>query len=215
MKAFCFCSSSLRGITFGLCIPAPADAAARSVLTGFRRRGRIVLDVGADLPRRARQACADLSLQIVFLRGAQKTRAPTHVETGQALDHALFKEFAPTADRVVVEQKLATSRQLHPSSKSTKALARRVTRQAADPSRANAISLWRAPLRSGSPLELCGHPNSPSHKTQGIYPDFSTSSGYSWKRADRGELSTWAPKILPLSLPYARPGTRSKGLNAH
>src|SRR5271165_542808 len=42
---------------------------------------------------------------------------------------------------------LATSRQLHPSSKSTRAFARRVIRLAAAPSRANAISL----LRSSSP----------------------------------------------------------------
>ena len=50
---------------------------------------------------------------------------------------------------------LATSRQLHPSSKSTNAFARRVTRQAADPSRAKAINLWRSSSpRSGSELWL-------------------------------------------------------------
>jgi len=38
----------------------------------------------------------------------------------------------------------ATSRQLHPSSNNTSALARRVTREAANPSRANAISFARS-----------------------------------------------------------------------
>src|SRR5664279_2240029 len=44
----------------------------------------------------------------------------------------------------------ATSRQLHPSSNNTSALARRVTREAANPSRANSISF----ARSSSPRKL-------------------------------------------------------------
>src|ERR1019366_2789081 len=39
---------------------------------------------------------------------------------------------------------LATCLQLHPSSKSTKAFARRVTRQGEDPSRASAVSALRS-----------------------------------------------------------------------
>ena len=39
-----------------------------------------------------------------FLPDAQKTHAPAHVEAGQAFDPALFKELAPTADRVVIQQ---------------------------------------------------------------------------------------------------------------
>ena len=70
----------------------------------FVDEAEFLLDPGADMPRRPRQACGDPSLQAVFLRGAQKARAPAHVEAGQAFDPVLFKELAPTADRVVVKQ---------------------------------------------------------------------------------------------------------------
>src|SRR5215211_8111924 len=74
-----------------------------------------------------------------------KARPPAHLETGQALDPVLFKELEPATHCVVVQQNAsATSWQLHPSSKSTAALSRRVTRAAADPSRANTISLLRS-----------------------------------------------------------------------
>lgn len=63
-----------------------------------------LLDKGPDLARRARQRRANPSLQIDFLPGAQKTRAPAHIEAGNALDPALFEKLAPAADRVVVEQ---------------------------------------------------------------------------------------------------------------
>ena len=46
-------------------------------------------------------------------------------------------------------------RQLHPSSKSTKAFARRVTREATDPSRANAISLLRSSSLRKPPRQHC------------------------------------------------------------
>ena len=70
----------------------------------FVDEAKFLLDPGPDLARRPRQARGDPSLQVVFLRGAHKARAPAHIEAGQAFDAALFKELAPTADRVVVEQ---------------------------------------------------------------------------------------------------------------
>jgi hypothetical protein len=54
--------------------------------------------------RRAWQRRADKDLQRVFLRGAQKARAPAHVEAGQAFNPALLEEFAPVANGVVVEK---------------------------------------------------------------------------------------------------------------
>ena len=72
--------------------------------TAFVNEAEFLLDKGADLARRARQRRADKDFQRVFLRGAQKARAPAHVETGQTLDPTLFKEFEPATDRVVVQQ---------------------------------------------------------------------------------------------------------------
>ena len=72
--------------------------------TAFVNEAEFLLDKGADMARRARQRRADKDFQCVFLRGAQKARAPAHVEAGQALDPTLFKEFEPATDRVVVKQ---------------------------------------------------------------------------------------------------------------
>src|SRR5271168_2459978 len=70
----------------------------------------------------------------------------------------------------------ATSWQLHPPSSKTRAFARRVTRDAADPSRANAISLLRSStLRK--PPRIMPHPNPPSRKVQQISPGPSMSQG--------------------------------------
>jgi len=72
--------------------------------TAFVNEAKLLLDPGADVARRARQRRADKDFQCVFLRGAQKARAPAHVETGQTLDPTLFKEFEPATDRIVVQQ---------------------------------------------------------------------------------------------------------------
>src|SRR5260370_34886187 len=81
----------------------------------FVNEAEFLLDKGADLTRRARQCGADKDLQGIFLRGAQKARAAAHVKTDQAL-----------------------------SSNSTNAFARRVNRDAAEPSPANATSRPRS-----------------------------------------------------------------------
>ena len=73
--------------------------------TAFVNEAEFLFDKGADLARRARQRRADKGLQCVFLLGAQKARAPAHVEAGQALDPTLLKQFEPATDRVVVQQK--------------------------------------------------------------------------------------------------------------
>ena len=73
--------------------------------TAFVNEAEFLFDKGADLARRARQRRADKGLQCVFLLGAQKARAPAHVEARQALDPTLFKQFEPATDRVVVQQK--------------------------------------------------------------------------------------------------------------
>src|SRR3954454_4326868 len=72
--------------------------------TAFVNEAKFLLDPATDLARRARQRRADKDFQCVFLRGAQKARAPAHIKTGQALDPTLFKQFEPAADRVVVQQ---------------------------------------------------------------------------------------------------------------
>jgi len=64
----------------------------------------LLFDPCADVARRARQRRADKHLQRVFSRGAQKARAPAHVEAGQAFNPALLEEFAPVANGVVVEK---------------------------------------------------------------------------------------------------------------
>src|SRR6516164_6000851 len=62
----------------------------------------------------------------------------------------------------------ATSSQLHPSSSSTKAFARRVRRDAADPSRANAIRCLRSSaLRK--PPRIMPHPNPPIRERHRVY----------------------------------------------
>src|SRR6516162_5774372 len=74
----------------------------------------------------------------------------------------------------------AISWQLHPSSSSTKAFARRVRRDAAEPSRANAIRCLRSSaLRK--PPRIMPHPNPPIRERQGISPDSSMSQGISKK----------------------------------
>jgi len=94
------------------------------------------LDKGADLACRTRQCRAYPRLQIVLLRHAQIACAPAHVKAaGDAYDRALFEERAPAADRGVVKEQ----RMGDPSSKSTKAFARRVTRQREDPSHSSAV----------------------------------------------------------------------------
>jgi hypothetical protein len=72
--------------------------------TAFVDQPELFLDPGADVARRTRQRRADKVFQCVFLRDAQKARAPAHVETGQAFDPALLEEFAPVANCVVVEK---------------------------------------------------------------------------------------------------------------
>src|SRR5271168_3545262 len=77
----------------------------------------------------------------------------------------------------------ATSWQLHPPSSKTRAFARRVTRDAADPSRANAISLLQSStLRK--PPRIMPHPNPPSRKVQQISPGPSMSQGIFFNRTD-------------------------------
>ena len=72
------------------------------------------------------------SFRSVFLR----TGAAAHVEAGQPVDPALLKQFVPATDRVVVhQQRSGDFRTAQSPSNSTKALARRVTRDAAEPSR--------------------------------------------------------------------------------
>jgi hypothetical protein len=86
-------------------------------------------DKGADLACRRRQCRAYPRLHIVLLRHAQIACPPAHVKAGDAYDRALFEELAPAANRgVVKEQRLGD-----PLSKSTKACARRVTRQGGRP----------------------------------------------------------------------------------
>src|SRR4029077_12053148 len=72
--------------------------------TAFINEAEFPLDPGTDLARRARQRRADKGLQCVFLRAAQKARAPAHVEAGQALDSTLLEQLVPATDRVVVQQ---------------------------------------------------------------------------------------------------------------
>ena len=104
-----------------------------------------LLDPGANLPHRARQGRTNPSPQIVFLRGAQQPSTPAHVELVRPSIPRFSKSLRqPRIVSSSSKNALATSRQLHPSSRSTKAFARRVTRLAAEPSRANAISLWRS-----------------------------------------------------------------------
>jgi hypothetical protein len=94
----------------------------------------------------------------------------------------------------------ATPSQLHPSSSSTKAFARRVRRDAAEPSRANAI---RCPRSSAlrKPPRIMPHPNPPIRERQGISPDSSMSQGILHAadnlgvRENAGELGVW-PKTV-------------------
>src|SRR5207342_2775802 len=93
----------------------------------------------------ARQRRADEYFQCVFLRGAQKARASAHVKTGQALDPTLFKQFEPAADRVVVQQQRSSDFLTAPTVvQKHQGVCASVTREATDPSRANAISLLRS-----------------------------------------------------------------------
>src|SRR5207344_1581410 len=72
---------------------------------------------------------------------------------------------------------LATSRQLHPSSKSTNAFARRVTRQAADPSRAKAIHLWRSSSPRKRP-RIMAPSESAQQRNARNFPRLFNESGY-------------------------------------
>jgi len=72
--------------------------------TAFVNETELLFDPGADVARRARRRRADEDPQRVFLRGAQKARAPAHVKAGQAFNPALLEEFAPVANGVVVEK---------------------------------------------------------------------------------------------------------------
>src|SRR5271166_5923995 len=81
---------------------------------------------------------------------------------------------------------LATSRQLHPSSKSTRAFARRVIRLAAAPSRANAISL----LRSSSPRKpprIMPPSESDQQRNARNFPEPSMSRGIDENSDDRDQ----------------------------
>jgi hypothetical protein len=102
---------------------------------------------GADLARRARQGRRDPLFQIDFLRGAKKepTLPPMSKQVRLAIPHCSNNLRQP---RLVSHPTLTQRRPrdwLHPASKSTKAFARRVTREAADPSRAGATSSLRSP----------------------------------------------------------------------
>src|SRR5215468_3872772 len=89
----------------------------------------------------------------------------------------------------------ATSSQLHPSSSSTKAFARRVRRDAAEPSRANAIRCLRSSaLRK--PPRIMPHPNPPIRERQGISTDSSMSQGIVW--IEVGEFSPDLEAVLVL-----------------
>ena len=58
----------------GLWYARPRHATVRSVRAAFEDKAELLLDPGADLPRRPRQACGDLSLQAVS--AWRSSRAP-------------------------------------------------------------------------------------------------------------------------------------------
>ena len=184
IKAFCFSSSSLRPIRSACDIQAQVDAAERSVPSDSRKRGRNparsrrrsdALSRQAFAPTQAFKSSSCAALKKPALPPMSKLVRPSIPRCSKSLPQ-------PRIVSSSSKKALATSRQLHPSSKSTKALARRVTRQAADPSRANAISLWRSSSLRKPPRESSVHANPPSYKTQDIYPNSSISLGIYDKR---------------------------------
>src|SRR5271167_580409 len=111
----------------------------------FVDKAKFLGDPGTDVTRRAREGRPNPGLQSSVLQGRHLARTAAHVEAAQAFDAALFEQLVPAADRVVVEQEnLGHLLQLMPLSNSTSALARLVTRPAAKPSRASAISALRS-----------------------------------------------------------------------
>src|SRR5271154_2276525 len=122
-------------------------------------------DPGADLARRARQGRPDPGLQGVALLGAHLARTAAHLEAVRPSTPSCSN--SSYQSRIVSSSNnrtLATSWQLKPSSNRTSAVARRVTRPAAKPSRANAISALRSssqrkPPRIMRPSESSLAPN--------------------------------------------------------
>ena len=62
------------------------------------------LDPGTNMARRARQRRADKDFQCVFLRGAQKARAPARIKARQPLKAFRDKQAMPIPDRVVIQK---------------------------------------------------------------------------------------------------------------
>ena len=144
----------------------------------FVNETEFLFDPGADVARRARQRRADKDLQRVFLRGAQKARAPAHVEAGQAFNPALLEEFAPVANGVVVEKQRSGDVLAAPSVVQQHKSRWPVASPERPPNHpAPTRSALRDPLRQGNRLESCAYPNPFSHKTQGNSPGFSMSRG--------------------------------------
>jgi hypothetical protein len=99
---------------------------------------------GAGLARRARQCRADPGFRLLLLLAVQ-TSAALLAKPRQSIDPVFLVSPAPAPGRVLsTKGTLATSSPLQPSSKRTSALARRVSRCAAAPSRAKAIRSARS-----------------------------------------------------------------------
>src|SRR5271167_2385021 len=118
----------------------------------FVDKPKLLGDPGADLARRTRKARRHPDLQGLGLLGAHLARTAAHVEGGQAFDAARSKRSCqPRIVSSSNNRTFATSWQLMPSSNSTRALARRVTRHTLEPSRANATSVCRSSSLRKSP----------------------------------------------------------------
>ena len=135
-------------------------------------------DPSADLACRARQRLADPGFQPLPFGGGSSAHAPFVVEDGSSPRPHLLGS-AVTQSWIVsssTNSTLAIASQLMPSSSSTKALARRDSRCAADPSRVQPRSGLVAIWGPGKPGRIIDAPE--SHPS----PSSSDSHGFQWSR---------------------------------